>query len=45
MLDVRCLQSAFGGFDVHQFLFRFDRLSFLAGGGAEPETNHPVIFD
>jgi hypothetical protein len=31
MLDVQCSM-----FDVHQFLFRFDRPFLLAGGGAEP---------
>jgi hypothetical protein len=30
MLDVQCSM-----FDVHQFLFRFDRPFFLAGGGAD----------
>ncbi len=49
MLDVRCLQSAEEGFDVHQFLFRLDwplfgpaaALNPACGGEAEGEDSNP----
>ena len=40
MLDVRCLQSASGGFDVHQFLFRSDWTLATRGGAREKIERH-----